>query len=418
MFEFISDPGSLKPEELEAVYAISRAVSAAVNMDVVLDEIIRLTRPVFIFDNIVLYLRRDSNSLEPAYARAIGRGRSQGADLTWGEAAALDALQSEQVVIRQEHTNNYEEERMRLQYQLGLPLRWGGDQMGALVFIRFGGPSFQADQIRLSEFIALHVAQLLGHDTLVQRIANLEAERRLDRLQEDFIATVSHELLTPLGFIKGYATTLLRDDISWDPNTRSEFLSIIDEEADRLRELIENLMDSSRLQAGTLRMSFQPIRMDTFLKDMTLRAASRQADLQISLDVRHPGMQIHADPTRLAQVFDNLISNAVKYAPGSPIQVSLDKKDRKALIEVRDSGPGIAAEHLKNLFKRFYRAPSNNVTVRGTGLGLFICRRIIQAHGGEITAESESGVGTVFRISLPLERTINRESISFRESAV
>lgn len=418
MFEFISDPGSLKPEELEAVYAISRAVSAAVNMDVVLDEIIRLTRPVFIFDNIVLYLRRDSDSLEPAYARAIGRGRSQGADLTWGEAAALDALQSEQVVIRQEHTNNYEEERMRLQYQLGLPLRWGGDQMGALVFIRFGGPSFQADQIRLSEFIALHVAQLLGHDTLVQRIANLEAERRLDRLQEDFIATVSHELLTPLGFIKGYATTLLRDDISWDPNTRSEFLSIIDEEADRLRELIENLMDSSRLQAGTLRMSFQPIRMDTFLKDMTLRAASRQDGLQISLDVRHPGIQIYADPTRLAQVFDNLISNAGKYAPGSPIQVSLDKKDRKALIEVRDSGPGIAAEHLKNLFKRFYRAPSNNVTVRGTGLGLFICRRIIQAHGGEITAESEPGVGTVFRISLPLERTINRESISFRESAV
>jgi signal transduction histidine kinase len=418
MFEFISDPGSLKPEELEAVYAISRAVSTAVNMDVVLDEIIRLTRPVFIFDNIVLYLRRGADLLEPAYARAIGRGRSQGADLAWGEATAQDALQSDQVVIRVEHTDNYEEERMRIQYQLGLPLRWGGDQMGALVFIRFGGPSFQADQIRLSEFIALHVAQLLGHDTLVQRIANLEAERRLDRLQEDFIATVSHELLTPLGFIKGYATTLLREDINWDPNTRNEFLSIIDEEADRLRELIENLMDSSRLQAGTLRMSFQPIRLDTFLKDMTLRAAARQENLQISLDVRHPGIQIQADPTRLAQVFDNLISNAVKYAPGSPIQVSLDKKDRQALIAVRDSGPGIAPEHLKNLFKRFYRAPSNNVTVRGTGLGLFICRRIIQAHGGEITAESEPGVGTVFQINLPLERTINRESISFRESAL
>jgi signal transduction histidine kinase len=418
MFEDTSDPGSLKPEELEAVYAISRAVSTAFDMDDALDEIIRLTRPVFIFDNIVLYLRREMDILEPAYARAIGRGRSQGADLTWGESTAMDALHTGQAVIRQERTESYDEERMRLQYQLGLPLRWGGDQMGALVFIRFGGPSFQGDQIRLSEFIALHVAQLLGHDNLVQRIANLEAERRLDRLQEDFIATVSHELLTPLGFIKGYATTLLREDINWDPETRHEFLTIIDEEADRLRELIENLMDSSRLQAGTLRMSFQPIRLDTFLKDMTLRAASRQDDLKVSLDVRFPGIQIHADPTRLAQVFDNLISNAVKYAPGSPIQVALDKHDRQALIEVRDAGPGIAPEHLKNLFKRFYRAPSNNVTVRGTGLGLFICRRIIQAHGGEISAESEPGVGTVFNIRLPLERTINRESISFRESAV
>ena len=119
----------------------------------------------------------------------------------------------------------------------------------------------------------MHVAQLFEHDQLVQRVVSLEAERRLDRLQEDFIATVSHELLTPLGFIKGYATTLLRADATWDENTRSEFLTIIDEEADRLRELIENLMNSSRLQAGTLRLTYQPVRLDTFLKEI---CAARQ----------------------------------------------------------------------------------------------------------------------------------------------
>ncbi len=99
---------------------------------------------------------------------------------------------------------------------MGLPLRLAGQSKGVLVFIRFGGPVFTPDQISLAEFIALHVAQILERKQLVNQIANLEAKRRLDSLQDDFIAMISHELLTPLGFIKGYATTLLREDTSWD----------------------------------------------------------------------------------------------------------------------------------------------------------------------------------------------------------
>jgi signal transduction histidine kinase len=416
--EEINGPAVLRPEELEAVYAISRAVAQAVNLDSALDEIIHLARPVFIFDNMVLYLQKGEDALEPAYARAIGRGRSHEADLAWGEATAHQALQTNQVAILIEKMENYETDRTRLRYSLGLPLSWGSENaLGALVFIRFGGPSFKPDQIRLSEFIAVHVAQLMGHTYLVQRVASLEAERRLNRLQEDFIATVSHELLTPLGFIKGYATTLLRDDIDWDGNTRQEFLGIIDDEADRLRELIENLMDSSRLQAGTLRMSFQPLRLDTFLKDMVLRAGSRNEEIQIILDLKINGLQIQADPTRLAQVFDNLLSNAIKYAPGAQVKITLAKESKQAHMTVSDNGPGIASENLKNLFNRFYRVPSSNVTVRGTGLGLYICRRIIQAPGGEITVESVFGEGTTFHIHLPLEmKEVTETSISLRES--
>ena len=405
MFDDSSSLTTLRPEELEAVYSISRAVARSIDLDSALDEIIRLARPVFIFDNMVLYVQRGQETLDPAYARAIGRGRSHEADLTWGETTANEALHTDQVVIRVEKMENFEQDRTQLRYSLGLPLHWVADSaMGALVFVRFGGPSFKPDQIRLAEFIAVLVAQLLGHTHLVQRVASLEAERRLNRLQEDFIATVSHELLTPLGFIKGYATTLLRDDISWDDNTRSEFLTIIDDEADRLRELIENLMDSSRLQAGTLRMSFQPVRLDTFLKDMMLRAGSRNEEIQIVLDLKITGVNIQADPTRLAQVFDNLLSNAIKYAPGAQVKISLDRDQNQVNITVSDNGPGIAPEHLKSLFDRFYRVPTNNVTVRGTGLGLYICRRIIQAHGGSITVKSVVGKGTTFHILLPIER--------------
>jgi len=400
--------GTLRPEELQAVYAISRAVARAMDMESALDEIIRLTRPVFIFDNMVLYVQSAKESLEPTYARAIGRGRSQEENLVWGENTAQQALATGQVMILKEQIGDVAEDRTSLRYSLGLPLQWGMDSMGALVFVRYGGPSFKPDQIRLSEFIAVHVAQLLGRKYLAERVGILEAERRLDRLQEDFIATVSHELLTPLGFIKGYATTLMREDANWDDETRHEFLTIIDEESDRLKELIENFMDSSRLQAGTLRLSFQPVKLDTFLRDMQQRASAREDDFQIILDLNSPGLQLQADATRLAQVFDNLISNAMKYASGSALEITQTADEDYAYISVKDHGDRV--------FERFYRVPSDNISVRGTGLGLFISRRIVEAHHGEITVQSALGEGTTFNIKLPLKQTTAENSISLRES--
>jgi signal transduction histidine kinase len=236
---------------------------------------------------------------------------------------------------------------------------------------------------------------------MVEQIASLEAKRRLDSLQDDFIATISHELLTPLGFIKGYATTLLRDDAAWEAETQREFLTIIDEEADRLRELIDNLMDSSRLQAGTLNMTFQLLRLDTLVREITMRARSHHDDLKIEVITQTPGMEINADPTRIAQVFDNIIGNAVKYAPGSPITITVDQHQNMARIAIQDSGPGIPAKNLENIFQRFYRLPEHSNSVRGTGLGLYICRNIIEAHGGKIIAESTVGEGTTFYIYLP-----------------
>jgi signal transduction histidine kinase len=404
MFQDTTSTGLLRPKELEAVYAISRAVARTMDVDLALNQIVRLTRPVFIFDNIVLYTRQDTGSPEPAFARAIGRGRFREADTAWGEITASEAIQGGRTCLRTEELAGSNEDRTGLRYFLGLPLNQGDQTVGALVFIRFGGPTYTPDQIHLAEFIADNVAQLLAHRQLVERVANLEAKRRLDDLQDDFIATISHELLTPLGFIKGYATTLLREDTTWDDATRREFLTIIDEEADRLRELIDNLMDSSRLQAGTLRINFQPIRPEALLRDIAMRASTRDEHLKIRLKLSAHGLQIQGDPTRLAQVFENLLSNAVKYAPNSPITIGMDTKNEEIRIWVQDNGPGIPTEHIEHLFKRFYRVPDKNTTTRGTGLGLYICRQIIQAHHGKIEVESKPGIGTTFYIYLPLDK--------------
>jgi K+-sensing histidine kinase KdpD len=331
--------GPLRHQELEAVYAISRAVAQADNIESALDEIIRISRPVFIFDTIVLYQPRENEALDPTYARVVGRGQAAEANLAWGETVANEVYQTGQTLKRQEQLEGWQNDRLCMRFFLGLPLAQAERNMGALVFGRFGGPPYTPDQIYLAEFIADHVAQLLGNKQLVERIANLEAERRLEQLQHDFIATITHELNTPLGFIKGYATTLLRDDIVWDETTRREFLNIIDEEADRLRELIDHLLDSSRLQSGTLRMHFQVVRLDSLLRDIAVRARSRNETLSVYLNIKQVNVRCQADPTRIAQVIDNLLSNAVKYAPGAPVIISLDVDNSTAHIAVRDKGP-------------------------------------------------------------------------------
>ncbi len=398
----IQDPESLNTQELDAIYAISRVVTRASELDASLDEIIGIARTVFIFDNVVLYVHQKADSIEPSYARAIGRGRNSESDLPWGESIAKDVLKSGKIVVRQEITGDVSKDRMNARYFLGLPLISGDNNIGAVVFVRYGGPQFTPDHTHLAEYIAGHIAQLYEHGILITRLSRLEAERQLERLQDDFVSTVSHELRTPLGFIKGYATTLLRENANWDEVDRREFLTIIDEETDRLKELIDNLLDSSRLQSGTLRMEFQPLRLDTILKDLPIRAKSFDEHLTIYVNLEASQLQVQADPTRLAQVFDNLLSNVVKYAPGSNVNITLSSQDNQAHIAVSDNGPGIPEENLPNIFSRFYRVPNQNRSVRGSGLGLFICRRIINAHEGEITAESNFGEGTTFHIYLPL----------------
>jgi signal transduction histidine kinase len=401
--EFENESVILGPEDLRAVYAISLAIAQSESIDRAMDLIVLHTRHVLIFDNLVLYIPQDHNGLDASYARVIGRGKCAEGEIEWGEKIANQAYTSKQTALMQEKLAGWEDNRLFWRDFLGLPLKAGDEVVGVLVFGRFGGPPYTPPQIHLAEFIAAQTAQLVENHHLVERVAKLEAERLLRRMQDEFITTVSHELRTPIGFIKGYATTLLRDDAQWDENSRREFLTIIDEEADRLHELIEDLLDSSRLKAGTMFMQLQPIRLDVLLREIVVRSTTRYASLVVQLNADHD-IVVNADPTRLTQVFDNLLSNAVKYAPGSPVSITLKNSSEACNIYIEDQGPGIAPQHLEHLFDRFYRVPDSSVTTHGTGLGLFICKEIIRAHGGNISVSSEVSKGTTFTINLPSKR--------------
>ena len=398
-------PGPLAHgSELNAVYAIARIVAETFDTEAGLDAIFRLARTIFIFDTVALYLENEeTGEVEPSYARALGRGRSREAELTWGEPAAKEAFRTGQTVLRQEDSGATVDGREGRRDYLGLPLIVGGRGVGGLVFGRFGGPAYPPEHIRLAEFVAWHVGQLLENRRMARRIATLEAQRELARMQDEFVSTVSHELRTPLGFIKGYTTTLLRNDAEWDSAARLEFLKIIDEEADRLRELIDNLLDSSRLESGTLSMTLEPVRLSTLLRDTVSRAQALYPGMPLRIDVPDELPILQVDATRLSQVLDNLLSNADKYAQGAEVTVSARVEGPAVVVRVRDLGPGIPPQHQARLFERFFRVPGAKSMIRGTGLGLYICRKIVEAHGGEILVESVAGGGTCFAFSLPLE---------------
>lgn len=367
-----------------------------------LDKLTALLRKSVIFDNLVIYKKLDSpESYEVIYARAVGRGKMSGETVSWGESIVSQVFSSHEIVTQEGITIDAPD-RLDHPYIIGYPVDITSENQYTMVLIRFGGPFFSSLDRSLIGLFICHTKIILQKKTFLDRITNLEAEQQQIAMQEDFISTISHELLSPIGFIKGYTTTLMRADTTWNVETQKEFLQIIDEETDRLQELLDNMLDSARLQNGSMPIDKQPVRIEVLLRDVVKRAIAHQSNIEISTGLPDHLPGIDGDGRRLTQVFENLISNAIKYAPGSKLTISAALLVDRIHILFSDDGPGISPRYLPFLFQKFYRTPDGNTSVRGSGLGLYICRQIIEAHSGEIFAESTPGKGTQIHILLPI----------------
>jgi signal transduction histidine kinase len=382
------------------IHELMKTAIAAGDPRAAIETFLATLRPQFVFDNVAVYLHDErTGALEIVYARAVGRAKTAEADAAWGETFASKVMAKGELLLQDPESGVAKDDRLRQAYLLGIPLRADGLIAGALVFVRFGGPPYDQPQLTVGSLVGDILSIMFERHAWKKLNEELHELRLQMRLQEDFVSTISHELRTPLGFIKGYSTSLLRKDTSWDLETQQEFLTIIDEEADRLSLLIENVLESARLQSRTLPLRFQPLRLDAVVRDVVTRLRARYKDLDVKLELQStPPMQ--GDGVRIAQVFDNLFSNAIKYAPGSPISVRLQHIPPYLRVSVTDQGPGIPQESLPLIFERFYRVRTEKNT--GTGLGLYICRQIIDAHRGKIWAESTFGEGTTFFIELPI----------------
>jgi signal transduction histidine kinase len=389
---------------LTYLHELIQIASQTGNPRATLEQFMNALRKEFVFDNVAVYILDESGKvLDVTYARAIGRAKHAEADAAWGETFASQVLKKGSILLQDPQPDVPPDDRLHQAYLLGLPVRMNGMVRGAAVFVRFGGPPYEELHEKIASFAVNLLSMLFERITWNETHSELGDLKRQMQLQEDFVSTITHELRTPLGFIKGYSTSLLREDTSWDEETQKEFLKIIDEEADRLSLLIENVLESARLQSRTLPLRFQPLRLDAVLRDVITRLRVRHKDLDVSMDLKY-APQIQGDGVRLAQVFDNLFTNAIKYAPNAPILVLLEQVGEKVIVSFIDRGPGIPRDSLPLIFDRFYRVRSEK-SVTGTGLGLYICKQIIEAHRGKIWAESNLGQGTTFFIELPINST-------------
>jgi len=381
---------------------LSRVANSSLDWKRSLDEFVRRLRNWLIFDNIVLYQTDfESRRLEVIYARALGRGRSAEADSNWGESIAA-AVAQEQKSLLDCPDSRTAKDRLASPMLLGIPLMANENLAGSLVFIRFGGPSFTAQDQEIAHFAAQQINGIVARKIVYDMAVVVENQRNASRLQEEFIHTVSHELRSPLGFIKGYVTTLLREDIQWDKKTQTDFLNIIDRETNHLEDLFDNLLDSARLQSGQLRFDLQAVRVDSLLRDEVKRAQLNHPEMDVSFDFEPEVPPIEGDPRRLAQVFDNLLSNSVKYAPGAMINIKVWHDTQTMMIHYSNLGPRIPEPYLSQIFTRFYRSPDQSMKAHGTGLGLYICKQIIEQHRGTMTATSPEEGGVLFTITLPV----------------
>lgn len=253
--------------------------------------------------------------------------------------------------------------------------------------------------------VGITYAPLMSSDNvllnIVATVRDITRFRLADELKSTFISVISHELKTPVALIKGYVSTLRREDARWDANIVQESLEVIEEEADRLSRLIDNLLDASRLQSGGLPIK----RSDVYLPELARRVAERMQtqtkDHTIVTSFPKDFPVIMADENRLQQVLTNLVSNAIKYAPGGEIRIAGQIRPDLVIICVSDEGPGIAHHDIPHIFDRFYRSPETSRRTKGAGLGLYLTRAIVEAHGGTIWVDPEIGKGARICFTLP-----------------
>ncbi len=239
----------------------------------------------------------------------------------------------------------------------------------------------------------------------IANVRDITEQKREEELQSTFVSVISHELKTPVSIIKGYADTLRREDAHWSEETLREGLGVIEEEADRLANQIQDLLDVSRLQAGGLHLDPTDWTLPPLARAVAQGFAAQTGDrFEFELRFADDFPPVHADYERIRMVLTNLVSNAVKYSPdGGTVRIGGRTDEKMAIVYVADQGIGIPPEEQTRVFQRFYRVDNRlRRETQGSGLGLYLARSIVEAHGGRIWVESQVGRGSRFLFTLPL----------------
>lgn len=233
---------------------------------------------------------------------------------------------------------------------------------------------------------------------------DVSQQREIDNMKKDFISSVSHELRTPLTSIKAYTETIL-DNPEMDKAVITEFLGIVNEESDRLAQLIEDLLEISRLESGTAAMDEEEVDINDIVRRVgcTLEPLAARKNIDLVVECEGPVDNLIGDSGKLESVVTNLGNNAIKFTPDyGTVSICAAERDGNLVLRISDTGMGIPKDSLGKIFDRFYRVPKSSNGIPGTGLGLAIVGRVVEMHNGRIDVESEVNKGTTFTVSIPL----------------
>jgi len=409
--EGLRDQLGRRVDLLDATNRCARALGSSLEIEEAFAAFIRELRGVIPFERTAIILADDGSARVIAAAGAAAETVfPPGTRRPVTGSLLHDVATRGQVVYRKDMRDvRYPEEKdfveLGLHCRVAAPLFVGPRTVGMLSLVREQPASFTAEEI---EFVSL-LGRFLG--STVQNIRAYEAERatveelrRLSALRADFVALVSHELRSPMAAVIGSAKTLRRRWRELTPEQRESFLGLIDHETNRLADLVADVLDTSRIESGQFSYSFSDVDVGELVLESAAAAESGQDEIKIRSHVHRPLPLVRGDRDRLRQVLTNLLDNAVKYSPaGEAVEVEALAENGRISVEVRDSGPGVAPEHHSLIFEKFGRVTGEHAKP-GTGLGLFIARSIVQAHGGSLEVRSRNGRGATFALHLPVDR--------------
>jgi signal transduction histidine kinase len=407
--EGLRDELGRRADVLDAVNRCARALGSSLDLERAFAAFIRELQGLVPFSRMAIVLTEHGDARVFAVS---GEGAEEvfppGTVRRITGSAMADVLGTGTTLYREDISNaRYDEEpellRLGLRSRVMAPLIAGSEPIGTITVMRKEPGAFDPADVELLSLLG----RMAG--SAVQNIRAFSAEhrtveelRRLSALRADFVSMVSHELRSPMASLIGSAQTLQARWRTLEPEQRDSFLALIGHETTRLSALVDDVLDTSRIEAGTFSYSFDDVDLDELVRDAV--ASAEHSSDEVRINARMGELpSIRGDRSRLRQVLSNILENAVKYSPaGSAVEVDAYVADGRVLVDVADRGSGIRVQDQELIFEKFGRV-NHGEGKPGTGLGLFIARSIAEAHGGTLTVAEGSNPGATFRLSLPLD---------------
>ena len=409
--EQLRDQLGRRADQLEAVNRVSRALTSSLEQDEAFDRFLRELSGVFQFERLAIVLVEGDDAVVMANsgvdaAKLYPRGTARPIAGSILEDVARDS----QTIVRRDMDTNprYPEEQelagVGLRSRVVAPLAPGGQVLGMFSVCRSEADAFAAEEVDLIAMLARQVGFAVQNMRAYAAERNAAEElRRLSALRADFVSLVSHELRAPMASIIGCAATLRQRWRELAPDQRESFLALIEQETGRLSTLIGDVLDTSRIEAGTFTYVFADVDLGELVRETASMVELGHDEVKVKTHVRDRLPMVRGDRDRLRQLLLNLVTNAAKYTvSGDEIEVRAGAEDGHVLVSVIDHGPGIPADQHRLIFEKFGRVNSGGRSKPGAGLGLFIARSIAEAHGGSLDVQSEAGSGTAFTFRLPV----------------